>query len=110
MTWKPIDHRELHAIVERDLAACSAQQRSFFASIAIEPEKWRHSVLGAEGGGFWAIAIHDKRVLWFNDIEDGFNISTFEVRGELPENEYWCNQDSLQCALLRLLVPTGNKS
>src|SRR5688500_1409719 len=39
------------------------------------------------------------RVLWFNDIEEGFNVSRFERAGEIRSTEYWCNQDPLERAL-----------
>jgi hypothetical protein len=47
-------------------------------------------------GGFWAVAVDDDRVLWYNDVEDGFNVSRFARRGEIPRDEYWCNQSSLR--------------
>ena len=43
-------------------------------TVAFEPAKWRQSLYGDEGGGFWAIAADGGRVLWFNDIEEGFNV------------------------------------
>ena len=48
------------------------------------------------------MAVHDELVLWFNDIEDGFNVSRFDRRGEIPAHEYWCNQDEIAWALDRL--------
>ena len=45
------------------------------------------------------MAVMDDRVLWYNDIEDGFNVSLFTVRGVIPTTEYWCNQDELRMAL-----------
>jgi hypothetical protein len=46
-------------------------------------------------------------VLWYNDIEDGFNVSTFVERGRIPENEYWCNQDEIGWALPKLMGESG---
>jgi hypothetical protein len=40
--------------------------------------------------------------LWYNEIEEGFNVSIFESQGQIPDNEYWCNQDPLRWALLEL--------
>lgn len=45
--------------------------------------------------GFWAIAVIENRVLWYNDIEEGFNVSNFTEPGTIPSTEYWCNQDEL---------------
>ena len=109
MTWEPIPLDELQAMIGRDLAECSEEQRQFFARVAITPEKWRQSPYGDEGGGFWAVAVCESRVLWFNDIEDGFNVSIFKTHGEIPADEYWCNQDPLQWALPKLLEERGWK-
>lgn len=46
--------------------------------------------------------MHENRVLWFNDIEEGFNVSRFEEAGLIPDDEYWCNQDELHRALRNL--------
>jgi hypothetical protein len=58
--------------------------------IRIEPEKWQCSPWGDEGGGFWAVALLRGEVVWYNDIEDGFNTSPFTTRGVIAK--YWCNQ------------------
>src|SRR5262245_16874275 len=103
MTWDPIPLRELEEMIEQDLVECSDQERSFFARAAMTPEKWRQSPYGDQGGGFWAVAVFGNRVLWFNDIEDGFNVSQFTTQGEIPKNEYWCNDDALKVAIRRLM-------
>lgn len=56
---------------------------------------------GDEGGGFWIVALLGSRVIWFNDIEDGFNISTWSTQGSI--DEYYCNQDELELSLQRLI-------
>jgi hypothetical protein len=85
-----------------DLSECSADQQGFFRRTSIAPAKWRLAPWGDQGGGFWAVAVYLDRVLWYNDIEDGFNVSRFESQGEIPRDEYWCNQDSLRGALPRM--------
>ncbi len=67
----------------------------------IEPTKWAHPPLGDEGGGFWAIGIIGKRVIWYDDIEDDFNVSTYEAFGEIGEN--WSIADSLRTVMRSLL-------
>ena len=102
MTWEPISLRDLESLLFRDLADCSGAQRDFFGRVRIQPTKWRLSPWGDVGGGFWAMAVHADRVLWYNDIEEGFNVSRFEIPGQIPEDEYWCNQDPLRRALTQL--------
>jgi hypothetical protein len=53
--------------------------------------------------GFWVVAVYADRVLWFNDIEWDFNVSTFKSHGEIPENGCWCNDDPLQSPLPNLM-------
>lgn len=103
MNWRPLAREELQTTVERELADCSDEQRAYFNTVAFEPTRWSQAPYGDEGGGFWAIAADDNRVLWYNDIEDGFNVSAFTEWGTIPTNEYWCNQDELRFALPALM-------
>lgn len=96
MTWQPIGLTELQALIERDLAECSDEQRAYFARVSFAPQKWSHAPEGELGGGFWALAMDADRVLWYNDIEDGFNVSRFVRRGEIPRDEYAANQSPLR--------------
>ena len=79
-------------------------------SIRIPPEKWREDRYGSEGGGFWAVAVVGNQVLWYNDIEDGFNWSPYVVAGDIAA--YFCNQDTLEMAVrqMAILIATGRTS
>jgi hypothetical protein len=68
----------------------SDEEQTYFKRVAFEPTNWSQSPYGDEGGGFWAVAADDNRVLWYNDIEDGFNVSTCAEWGTIPADEYWC--------------------
>ena len=107
MSWKPMDERELDALVAANLADCPEHERQLFARFRVPARKWQLSPWGDEGGGFWVVAVHRDRVLWYNDIEEGFNVSKYEVAGQIPEGEYWCNQDTLCWALPRLIGDPG---
>jgi hypothetical protein len=99
MKWEPISEADLKALVARDLARASSEQEQFFGKVAVPPTKWVLSPWGDLGGGFWVVALLEDRVLWYNDIEDGFNVSRFATLGTIPDGEYWCNQDELRWAL-----------
>jgi hypothetical protein len=109
MDWEPVTLEELNTRVARDLARCSADDRAFFERARVPPVKWTQHPWGDQGGGFWAVAVFEGRVLWFNDIEEGFNVSRFEIDGEIPANEYWCNQDELGWALPALAAGGGDR-
>jgi hypothetical protein len=81
MDWRPLAREELQSTIERELADCSDEQRAYFQTVAFEPTKWSQAPYGDEGGGFWAIAADDNRVLWYNDIDDGFNVSPLPSGG-----------------------------
>jgi hypothetical protein len=94
-----MDERELQDRVDRELEDCSPEQREYFASTRVPPCRWRLTPWGDETCGFWVVAVDAHRVLWWNEIEEGFNVSTFRARGEIPTEEYWCKQDELRWAL-----------
>ena len=66
----------------------------FWSRIKISPEKWNLSPWGDEGGGFWVVAVMGQECIYFNDIEDGFNISHYRVFGHI--DNYYCDQTELQ--------------
>ncbi len=70
------------------------QQKRLWELIKVIPVKWIQEPWGNEGKGFWVVAIIGKSVIWFNDIEDGFNRSEYSEFGKI--NDYWCNQDDLE--------------
>ena len=98
--WQPTPLYELKTLIAQQIAECSPETRALFEANAITPKKWALSPWGDDGGGFWVIAIIGKFVLWYNDIEEGFNISSFTQEGTIEQ--YWCNQDPLHVALLSL--------
>ena len=77
MTWRPVAKDELLLLVSRDLARCAPHLREFFERVAFDPVRWQQSPWGLKGGGFWALAAIGNIVLWYNDIEEGFNVSRF---------------------------------
>ncbi|SFH94329.1 hypothetical protein [Planctomicrobium piriforme] len=102
MSWEPISLGELNDLIEKELQDCGEQARIFFNQTRLPPAKWASNPYGNLGGGFWVVAIYQSKVLWYNDIEDGFNVSRYIQFGVIPDEEYWCNQDPLEFALIRL--------
>jgi hypothetical protein len=80
--------------VTQGVARRASSQLRLWAAIRIEPEKWVQRPYGDAGSGFWAVAVIGRTVIWYNDIEEGFNRSTYTSYGEIEE--YWCNQDELE--------------
>ena len=79
----------------------SLEQRLTWELIKIDPHKWSQEPHGNQGGGFWVVAIIGNSVIWFNDIEEGFNRSTFKEFGKIEE--YYCNQDKLEWQIQKII-------
>ena len=79
------------------------QLKALWSCIRIRPTKWSLPPWGNEGGGFWVVAVIGQHCIWYNDIEEGFNLSRFDSFGQI--GEYLCNQDDLMQCLLWHLRP-----
>ena len=60
-----------------------ADQLKLWEVIRFTPEKGSQHPFGDLGGGFWVVAILGGMVIWFNDIEDGFNRSNYKTYGTI---------------------------
>ncbi|MEM1396336.1 MAG: hypothetical protein AAGH38_02670 [Pseudomonadota bacterium] len=87
-------------LVQQGYTSFTEQQKRFFDAIEIAPQKWALSPWGDKDGGFWAIGIIGRTVLWYNHIERGFNISAYREYNRI--DEYWCSQSSLSEAVLSM--------
>jgi hypothetical protein len=87
MTWRPISLEKLNELISSELLDTETPTYRLWSIIKIHPEKWIEHEYGTEGGGFWVVGILGKHVVWFNDIEGGFNISPFSNYGTIDEYE-----------------------
>lgn len=95
--WTPISLQELQNEIQQHEVNISQELWIFWQQIRIEPEKWQEETYGDEGGGFWVVAICGKKVIWYNDIEEGFNISTYSEFGKI--DQYFCEQHTIDLAI-----------
>src|ERR1700704_654646 len=95
--WNPISAAALKARIAQVYKRMNPAQRALWEAIRIEPQKWQQHPYGDPGGGFWVVAIVGRTVIWFNDVEDGFNRSRYLEYGEI--DDYLCNQDELEVAV-----------
>lgn len=94
MNWTPIKEGEIWDLINESYERMSLGQRRIWEVIKVPPHKWIQEPFGNEGGGFWVVAIVGSSVIWYNDIEDGFNRSSYSLLGKI--NEYYCNHDELE--------------
>jgi hypothetical protein len=101
MDWEPISEERIWDLLNEAWDRMSVQQRRFWEAVRISPEKWQQHPYGDHGLGFWAVAVMGRMVVWYNDIEDGFNHSRYKCYGTI--GEYWCNQDKLEWQIQALM-------
>jgi hypothetical protein len=98
MEWRPATIEEVEEIVTADLTKCNPQQTSTFRKYAVEPFRAR-ILRDCEQESVVVVAQNSKEVLYWEDVEEGFNISPAASDGSILE--HWCIQDDLATALNR---------
>ena len=99
--WTPITEAALRELILAAEARMESPQAKLWECVRIPPQKWHEPTHGAVGAGFWAVGIVGSTVIWYNDIEDGFNQSSYSDFGII--SEYWCNQAELEHTLQGLI-------
>lgn len=82
-TSKPITLEALKLHMDLTSYLLTAQEKSFWHFIRIEPRKWIHTGYEDEKVEFFVVAVFGKRVIYYDDFEGGFSISEFEEYGKL---------------------------
>ena len=106
MKWVPISESKLWDDINNAFDRMSLEQRKYWEVLKITPENWKLDPWGADGGGFWVVAIIGNQVIWFNDIEDGYNTSTYIKYGVI--NEYTCDQNELEWEVQNIITKFKN--
>jgi hypothetical protein len=101
MTWTPIPESKIWDMLNAAEMRMSVRQRRLWEAIRVGPEKWAQTPWGKHGGGFWVVGLIGRIVIWFNDIEHGFNISGYSQYGEIED--YLCDQTKLEDNLEKIL-------
>ncbi len=84
--WTPISFDDLYEeIIDFEKYEKSKELLNLWKLIKILPEKWKEPEHGMKGGGFWAVAVIGEQVIWYNDIEEGFDRSRFTEYGTISE-------------------------
>jgi hypothetical protein len=87
-TPAPLNEDEIWDIVNKDTSDLTPFQLRIWETIKIIP------------GGFWAVAAFGSSVIWYNEIEEGFNLSNYKKYGVI--SEFFCDQLDLNIWLRRL--------
>jgi hypothetical protein len=97
-TWSPITAQELQSLIDAQLGECSPEQRTIFERyrVPLRPvplERYGHLE------SVFVVAQRGGEVMYYEDVEDGFNFSHLTSEGLVAE--HWCNQDELKYAVIR---------
>ncbi|RDZ26254.1 hypothetical protein [Lysobacter silvisoli] len=100
-TWQPITVEELNALIAEQLVDCSADQQEFFERFKVAPYLVPIARLGNTETVF-IVAEAGDLVLYYEDVEEGFNISGLSPDGAIATPH--CEQWELRHALIHLAV------
>jgi hypothetical protein len=104
--WQPATIEDVKTIVEDDLKTCDAEQIATFQDYAVEPYLAPICRYG-KMESVVVIARRGNEAMYWEDVEEGFNVSPIGVDGQILE--HWCNQDGLGFALNAWIETTGPK-
>jgi hypothetical protein len=96
MKWRPATIEEVREIVDHDLSQCDTEQLGAFKSHGVDPY-YGKIVRYGHSGVVVVVARKGQEVIYWEDVEEGFNVSPIDKDGEIVE--HWCNQDNLGLAL-----------
>jgi hypothetical protein len=96
MEWKPASVEEVMTIVERHLANCDDEQLAIFRRYGVEAHLAPIFRYGEETTVV-VVARKEEEVIYWEDIEEGFNVSPINESGRILEHS--CNQDELRHSL-----------
>ena len=87
---------DVNEIVAKDLKDCDAEQLAAFDKYRVEPFS-APIVRYGQPQSVVVVARNGDEVIYYEDVEDGFNVSPISSDGRVLE--HWCNQDELKFAL-----------
>ncbi|AWH51226.1 hypothetical protein C1925_19670 [Stenotrophomonas sp. SAU14A_NAIMI4_5] len=90
--WRPLTRAEMEALVAKQLGDCTPDQQAAFATLRV----LFHTVPLHRLGGVepvWVVAHLADGWLYYEDVEEGFEVSVPGEDGALPERA--CNQYEL---------------
>jgi hypothetical protein len=94
--WQPASIEQVRELVARDLLDCDKEQLALFNRCTVEPYT---APITRHGNRDTAVVVarNGSEVIYYEDEEDGFNVSPVGADGQILE--HWCNQDELKYAL-----------
>ena len=89
-TWQPVTEKELESLIALQFAECSLEQQELFERYKVVPRLVPIDRNGSIESVFVVAQARDL-VMYYEDVEEGFNISPLSQGGAiaLPGYEQW---------------------
>ena len=100
MALNPIPLDTIMDLIAEGEAEMEQDMLALWNSIKMTPEKWSQVSYPDSGDEFWVVGLAGKTAIYYNDVEEGFNISGFKTYGHLDDWGY--EQDELQWTMIKL--------
>ena len=94
--WSPATIEEVNQIVVRGLKDCDTEQLAAFDKYRVAPFS-APIVRYGQMESVVVVAGNGDQVIYYEDVEDGFNVSPISPDGRVSEHR--CNQDELRFTL-----------
>ncbi len=98
MQWHPATIDDVRSILKADLEKCDPQQLAIFKQYSVDPY-FAPIMRSGQLEKVIVVARKSDEVIYWEDVEEGFNISPVGEGGLVLEHR--CNQDELGFALNR---------
>lgn len=91
-TWKPVTKGEFKEIFETQYNELNEEERSTFERFRVEP--WKATIRRSDLAGdesVFVVARNSDTVIYYDDVEDGFNLAQVDEQGRLldPGGGQW---------------------
>jgi hypothetical protein len=96
MEWKPASIEQVKRVTDGDLAMCDQEQAAVFQEYRVEPHL---APITRSGKLEYVVVVARKgmQVIYWEDIEEGFGVSSVGADGDILDHD--CNQNDLGLAL-----------
>jgi len=94
-----IDKLDVLDLIDTHYWCMSDAEREFWKLVKVSPQIWKGSPSGKNYYSFWAVAIFGNKVIWYNHIEEGFELSEYSTLGEI--DNYQATQAELHNVIKR---------
>jgi hypothetical protein len=91
-TWQPATREEVEALLSEELSALHPAHLARFEAMRVTPR--RVAVTSAPGEYVYVVAEFQGKVLYFSDVEDGWELEALDDSGGITERG--CNQFELK--------------